>query len=77
MFFNKKVWDEFEKTVKEWEKEDEIDNNFGVGISGLSRFRVAAQILSTLVNDEKARSSCSREEATKVVLDRVKILLSN
>jgi hypothetical protein len=26
MFFNKEIWDDFEKEVEKWEKEEEVDN---------------------------------------------------
>lgn len=75
MFFNKKLWDDFEEEIKKWENEEEIDNNFGVDITGLDRLKLAAQILTILINDERARNNTSKDEATKVVISYIEKML--
>lgn len=68
MFFDKKVWDDFEKEIEKWEKEGEIPI--------FSGHRLAAEVISNLIDEMKSFDDYNEEEAIEKVLESIKLHLT-
>lgn len=71
MFFNKKVWDDFEKEIEKWEKEEEIDKNTKLVIekSSSDRLKIAARIIATVIENETVISGDTKFKITDMILN--------
>lgn len=72
MFFDKKIWDDFEKEIEKWEREEEeksYTTKLVIEKSSSDRLKIAARIIATVIEDEAVTTGDNKCKITDMILN--------